>query len=293
MSELQSANWSETAASNNAAAPDGWPEGMLGSAVNNAARELMAAIKRDWNRSHVTISSTGSANAYVLTYANAPTYTHGIRLSFKASFANTGACTVNANGLGAKSIVLIDGATALVENDIVVNQHVHLEYDSALDKMVMCTARGQIPGVGDHEVTVHTGNGHGTTNTVIRRFTTVLVNTGTAITYADSATLGATFTINETGMYAIHYMDGNEAGTAVIGLSVNSTQLTTAITPTSFTVADRLGYAEAAGSSAARKTVSITKRFAAGAVIRAHSGGTLPGATESNTQRITIVKVGL
>ena len=253
----------------------------------------MAAIKRDWNRSHVTISSTGSANAYVLTYANAPTYTHGIRLSFKASFANTGACTVNANGLGAKSIVLIDGATALVENDIVVNQHVHLEYDSALDKMVMCTARGQIPGVGDHEVTVHTGNGHGTTNTVIRRFTTVLVNTGTAITYADSATLGATFTINETGMYAIHYMDGNEAGTAVIGLSVNSTQLTTAITPTSFTVADRLGYAEAAGSSAARKTVSITKRFAAGAVIRAHSGGTLPGATESNTQRITIVKVGL
>ena len=142
MSELQSANWSETAASNNAAAPDGWPEGMLGSAVNNAARELMAAIKRDWNRSHVTISSTGSANAYVLTYANAPTLTHGMIFSFKANFANTGTATANVNSLGAKTIVLIDGATALPSGAIVANQHVHLEYDSALDKLVMLNPLG-------------------------------------------------------------------------------------------------------------------------------------------------------
>ena len=148
MSELFSSDWSETAASNNAAAPNGAPEGMLGSAVNNTIREMMAAHKRDWNRSHVTISSTGSANAYVLTYANAPTYTHGIRLSFKASFANTGAATANANALGAKSIVRGDGATALAANDIVVNQHVDLEYDSALDKLVMLTVPGTMVTTG-------------------------------------------------------------------------------------------------------------------------------------------------
>ena len=115
---------------------------MLGSAVNNTIREMMAAHKRDWNRSHVTISSTGSANAYVLTYANAPTYTHGIRLSFKANFANTGAATANVNALGAKSIVLIDGATPLPSGGILNNQHVELEYDSALDKLIMLNPLG-------------------------------------------------------------------------------------------------------------------------------------------------------
>lgn len=144
--------------------------------------------------------------------------------------------------------------------------------------------------VGDHEVTVHTGNGHGSTNTKIRRFTTTLVNTGTAITYADSATLGATFTINETGIYAIHYSDGNDAGNATIGLSVNSTQLTTEIG--AIAVADRLSFVISAASGVSAKTISITKRFAAGDVIRAHSGSAVPGATESNHYKFTIVKVG-
>ena len=148
MSEIQSSDFSETAASNNVAVPNGWPESQLPSTVNDCAREMMAAIKRDWNRSHVTISSTGSANAYVLTYANAPTYTHGIRLSFKANFANTGAATANANALGAKSIVRGDGTTALAANDIVVNQHVDLEYDSALDKLVMLTVPGTMVTTG-------------------------------------------------------------------------------------------------------------------------------------------------
>jgi hypothetical protein len=40
--------WSKTAASNNAAPPDGWPEGMAPSAVNNCARENMAAIRTQW-----------------------------------------------------------------------------------------------------------------------------------------------------------------------------------------------------------------------------------------------------
>lgn len=42
--------WSPTAGNNGDAAPDGWPEGsMLIGQVNNAARENMAAIRRQWN----------------------------------------------------------------------------------------------------------------------------------------------------------------------------------------------------------------------------------------------------
>jgi len=41
--------WSTTAASNNAASPDGWPENMPPSGVNNSAREMMAEIREVWN----------------------------------------------------------------------------------------------------------------------------------------------------------------------------------------------------------------------------------------------------
>jgi hypothetical protein len=36
--------WSETAASNNASPPDGWPEGQTKASVNNSAREMMSAL---------------------------------------------------------------------------------------------------------------------------------------------------------------------------------------------------------------------------------------------------------
>jgi hypothetical protein len=55
--------WSQTAASNNAAAPNGFPEGMAPSGVNDSAREVMAAVRTfyddmEWrNFGHSTPSS--------------------------------------------------------------------------------------------------------------------------------------------------------------------------------------------------------------------------------------------
>ena len=37
--------WSTTASENNSPAPDGFPEGMAPSAVNNPAREVMASVR--------------------------------------------------------------------------------------------------------------------------------------------------------------------------------------------------------------------------------------------------------
>ena len=42
--------WKDTAASNNAAVPDGWPEGQPPSSVNNCAREMMRAIRVQWEQ---------------------------------------------------------------------------------------------------------------------------------------------------------------------------------------------------------------------------------------------------
>src|SRR5882724_7774646 len=107
MAELSGTTYSEIDASNNQAAPNGMPEGMAPSGVNDAWRAGMGAIKRSYDRDHAgswcTVGGTG--NAIALTYAVAPSsYIQGEKYAFKAIAANSGATTVNINALGAKSI---------------------------------------------------------------------------------------------------------------------------------------------------------------------------------------------
>lgn len=105
LSDIESTNYSETAASNNATPPNGGPEGMAPSQVNDWGREVMAATKREWNRSHPTVTSGGSANTQTLTYTTAPAaYVQGHRFSFIIGFTNTGPTTLNVNSLGTKNV---------------------------------------------------------------------------------------------------------------------------------------------------------------------------------------------
>lgn len=138
--------------------------------------------------------------------------------------------------------------------------------------------------LGDHEVVVHTGNGFGSTNTQIRRFTTTLTNVGTAITYADSATLGASFTINENGIYAITFVgQGGGAGVdTYVGISLNTNQPTTGIEL--ITAANRLGVATATTFG----SISRVQKLSIGDVIRPHC--TLPG-NAVNAQAATMFSI--
>lgn len=79
------------------------------------------------------------------------------------------------------------------------------------------------------EVIVHTGNGHAATDTKIRRYTTAKVNTGTGVTYSDSAANGGLFTFNEDGIYKVRIKDASSSGACNYGFSIDSTQLTTNI----------------------------------------------------------------
>lgn len=118
-------------------------------------------------------------------------------------------------------------------------------------------------------VRVNVCNGQGSTNTRIRRFTTTLASSGSDITYADSASLGASFTINTTGTYSLHYSENiNSAGD--FGISLNSSQLSTSIR--SITAADRVA---AATTNATDNTAccSVTLRLNAGDVVRPHVAG--------------------
>jgi hypothetical protein len=120
----------------------------------------------------------------------------------------------------------------------------------------------------------NTSNGYGSTNTTIRRFSTLVSNTG-SVTYADSSTAGSTFTITVSGIYAIAYSDEFSAG-ASMGLSKNSSQLTTNIA--GITAADRLIMASASAANNTT-TVSWTGYLDAGDVIRAHADATTSGAS--------------
>lgn len=74
-------------------------------------------------------ADTGAADAYVATPSPAITaYAAGQMFRFKAANANTGAATINVNGLGAKTIKK-DVSTDLEANDITVNEVITVVYD--------------------------------------------------------------------------------------------------------------------------------------------------------------------
>lgn len=141
-------------------------------------------------------------------------------------------------------------------------------------------------GVGNHCVTVHTGNGYGSTNTAIPRYTTAMVNVGTAITYADSATLGASFTINEPGIYAVYIAYADGATGSQFGASLNSTQLTSNIA--SVNIADRVIYSKAASIP---QTAFAVVRAVATDVIRPHIQAAT-SMTVNDTVVFSVRKVG-
>ena len=71
----------------------------------------------------------GSTDAYVVSLDVAPTaYTAGMMVAFMANTANTGACTLNLNSLGAKAIK-VDGTSDPATGDIQAGQVVMVIYD--------------------------------------------------------------------------------------------------------------------------------------------------------------------
>jgi hypothetical protein len=133
-----------------------------------------------------------------------------------------------------------------------------------------------------------TGNGYGSTlNNRIRRFTNA-ATVGTDITYTDSATDGASFTINTAGIYSIFHSDASSsASVPIIGISKNSNQLTTAIQ--SITTAHRIAVHTGPGSLSQAIAVSVTTRLSASDVIRCHSNAIPNGAfafTQFRIERI-------
>lgn len=101
-------DWSPVADNNNDAPPNGFPEGMAPSAVNNAAREVMAVMARAYQAFGSFPQVNGSANALNLTLQQAITgadLVAGRAFGFRAASTNTGACTLNVDATGANALL--------------------------------------------------------------------------------------------------------------------------------------------------------------------------------------------
>lgn len=172
-----------------------------------------------------------------------------------------------------------DTGVSQIQNDTVTSAKIVAGAVTPAD-----TQMGALPSC----IQVNTPNGHGSTNTMIRRFTNTVLNQGSDITYADSATLGASFTINTNGVYAISY--GDTCNSADIsGISLNTTQPTVAIyLLTNASEALAMGVGTNGVSTAT--SCSWTGYLPAGSVVRAHTSGAATGLYPAAT-RFTITRV--
>jgi hypothetical protein len=141
------------------------------------------------------------------------------------------------------------------------------------------TQVGALPSM----VRVNTANGYGSTNTKIRRFTNVVTNQGSDITYADSATLGASFTINTNGVYSFSFSFGGSI-TMDGGLSINTTAPTTSII--AIPIAEVLAQ-NTCGLAGGAGIASWTGYLTSGAVVRPHTDGASSSGSRFDTFTIT------
>lgn len=150
MTDIPSSVWSETAANNNSSPPNGFPEGQTAASLNNSAREMMGAIKREWNRDHPTATAGGTADALTLTYTTAPTaYVDGMRFQFYAvSDSTSDTPTLNVNGLGDMLIAECEGS-GLVPGRIRAGSVHTVVYNSGASSFYLTEPAVVVTGLGN------------------------------------------------------------------------------------------------------------------------------------------------
>lgn len=128
MADIGAENWSETDSSNTTAAPDGAPEGMAPSGVNNVLRAHQGAVKRFYDHINAVKTTGGTSTAYTLSYDVAPaSYYDGELFTFIVNATNGASATLNINSLGAVSLRLFGGA--LLAGALLADQVVTARYN--------------------------------------------------------------------------------------------------------------------------------------------------------------------
>ncbi len=193
----------------------------------------MAAIKREYNRSHPTLTTGGSTTVQTLTPATALTaYSTGFIIAAKLGFDLGAAATLNVSGLSAKKIYLINATSVAVPvgGEAKAGHTLFFYYDATLDGAAggWVVYAGLPSSVGSEAilicVTSETGLVSTGTGKVTFRMPYALTLTGVRASLATAQSSGNILTI-----------DINESGTTILStkLTIDNTETTstTAATP--------------------------------------------------------------
>lgn len=227
------------------------------SQIDNSIRALMGATKREHDWRNYSVTSTGSANAYVLTYSVAPdAYYTGQRFAFKTNFAVTGAATVNVNSLGAKTIKkIVSGAsTDLSSGDIASGDYIDLVYDGTNFVWVnkgtatpVSNASDSAAGIVELATTAEVLTGTATDRAVTPDALAALWEQGSDIASASTISVGEGGYFNVTGTTTITDVDfaTDKAGRAAVvkfaGALTLTHNATTLILPTGANITTAAG----------------------------------------------------
>jgi hypothetical protein len=130
--------------------------------IHYAIRNILGKIDALNRGVPFTAATTGSSNAYAITLA--PVITSyasiaGMAIVAQLNFANTGAATLNVNGLGAKNVKKNGGSTAMESGDMANNMPAILIYNASLDCFVMVNAVANAPSAGSKQIFGNMENG--------------------------------------------------------------------------------------------------------------------------------------
>lgn len=127
-------SWSINAGSNNAAPPNGFPEGQSPASLNDGIRELMAQVRRfaeqKISATFATEVSTGPNSFKISPYVGQTNaIAKGSRFVFQASTTNTGAATVNVSAISTFDLKL--SGSDLSAGAIVSGKWVEILFDGS------------------------------------------------------------------------------------------------------------------------------------------------------------------
>jgi hypothetical protein len=145
MSTIQ--DWSTTAASNTSIDGIDVGENCSPAGLNNAIRAAMANIAQFLDVVGGKAVSGGAADVQTLTTGlSLSAYQQGLLMGFEAGFTNTGATTMNVDGLGAKSVKTPAGA-ALTAGMITAGGIYLMAYEATADVIILLNATASAASV--------------------------------------------------------------------------------------------------------------------------------------------------